>query len=163
MVRILVAFGLAFLVTYVLSVVGASTHVVQQFQAMPSAPAVGLADRLQWLVADLLGMAKLILYPALIALALIIAFTTATLIARLLPSWRFVGYVLAGGLAMLVLHLAVTEAVGTHAVAASRTTAGLLWQIVAGAVGGLVFARFDRAAASSTSNAAKTAADYDLG
>jgi len=150
--RISIAFGLAFLVTYVLSVSGASTHVVQQFQAMPGAPAIGLIDRLQWLIADLFGMAKLILYPGLIAVALIIAFTTATFIARLLPSWRFVGYVLAGALGMLVLHLAVTEAVGTHAVAASRTTAGLLWQAFAGALGGLAFARFERAGASSATN-----------
>lgn len=151
MVRILVAFVLAFLVTYVVSVAAASTHVVQQFQAIPGAPTVGLGERLQWLLNDLIGMGKVVLYPGLIAVALAIAFSTATLVARFLPTWRFVGYVLAGGTGLLVLHLAVTQAVGTHAVAASRTALGLLWQVTAGALGGLVYSWFDRAARAGNS------------
>lgn len=146
MIRILGAFVMALVVAYLVSVAGASTHVVQQFQAMPGAPAVGMGDRLQWLIADVVGMAKVGLYPALLAIALAIAFSTATLIARFIPNWRFVGYILAGGVGLLVLHLAVTQAVGTHAVAASRTIAGLVWQVAAGALAGWIYGRIDRTA-----------------
>ena len=80
----------------------------------------------------------------LVAFCFLIAFPVAALIVRFLPNLRTVGYVAAGGVAILAALYSMEAALATVPIAGARTPAGLVAQGVAGAVGGFVFALLSR-------------------
>jgi predicted signal transduction protein with EAL and GGDEF domain len=140
MLRVLAAFVAAVLVTYGLEAIAQTQHVMSRLvdMGMP----VTFSDRLAATLDDLVGMAPL--YMPMLAVGLAIAFGIAAGVMRLAPRWRPVGYPLAGGLAVLVLHVSLTLALGITPIAVARTTLGLTSQALAGAVGGWAFAMLRR-------------------
>lgn len=108
--------------------------------------------RIEAILRDLAGLG-----PTLAVLTLIgflIAFPVAGFISRLLgPSWRRVGFTLAGGVAIMVMMTAIKAYYGAamHStitpIASAREMSGLLTLAIGGAGGGFLFALLKPAAA----------------
>ena len=79
------------------------------------------------------------IYLPLIAIALLIAFPVAASVIHFLPNLRLVGYLSAGFVALIAMHIILKATLGLSGIAATRTTVGLLAQGVAGALGGYLF------------------------
>jgi hypothetical protein len=142
MLRVLKAFFPALLVTYVLAVVLATASAMSSLRGMGvEVPAL---TQVQATWHDLLGMAST--YLLLILLALVIALPVAALLSRPLAAWRPLLFMLAGAVAMLVMHMLLEAVLLVTPVAATRTPGGLLGQCLAGALGGLVYALLSRRA-----------------
>lgn len=137
MLRIIGAYLLAVLLTYATAALAATQAVIARLGDM--GVAVSFADRLVTTGQDLVGMAPM--FAPMIAVALAIAFPVAALVLRWQPSWRWFGYPLAGGVALVVLHLALEAAFNIVPVAAARTAAGLALQGLCGVFGGWIFLR----------------------
>lgn len=137
MLRIIVAWLLAVLVTYVTAALAATQSVIARLADM--GVAVSFADRLATTGQDLIGMAPM--FAPMIAAAFAIAFPVAALVLRWRPDWRWFGYPLAGGVALLVTHLALEAALNIVPVAAARSGLGLAIQAGCGFLGGWVFLR----------------------
>lgn len=135
MLRMLFAYLAAVAVTYVTASIAHTQSVMGRLLDM-DVP-VTLGDRLHATVHDVVGMAASFL--PLLALALAIAFPVAGLAIRRLPRWRPVGYSVAGGVAVLVLHLTLSLVFQITPVAGARTTLGLTVQALCGGLGGWVF------------------------
>ena len=135
MVRGFIAYLVAVVVAYVGAAVAHTQSVLWRLGDL-GVP-VTFADRVEATVHDLFGMAGTLL--PLIALAMAIALPVATLAIRVLPSWRPVGYTLAGGVALLVLHIALELTLGVTPVAGARGTLGLTIQALCGGFGGWLF------------------------
>jgi len=101
---------------------------------------VGMGDRFQTVLHDLLGMTSL--YLPLIAVAFLIAFLFTRFVLERFLNSSVLLYSLAGFVALLVLHLALNSVFGIHAIAPTRSTLGLLSQALAGGLGGFVFYRW---------------------
>lgn len=130
-------FLLAVAVTYVLAVVSASQHVAASLESMGAR--VDFGTRLAMIGHDLVGMAGSFL--PMVAVGFLVAFLVAGFLARRLPLWRPLLYALAGGVAIVTVHLALHAAFGITPVAVARTAGGLAVQGLAGAVGGYLYAR----------------------
>jgi hypothetical protein len=135
MLRVLAAYLAAVLVTYTGAVVAHSQSVVARLADMGVDES--LPDRLGHTLHDLTGMAGLFL--PIIAVTLAIAFLVASQLMRLLPRWRPVGYAVAGGVAMLAVHVILEQTLAITPIAAARTTLGMTLQALAGVLGGWVF------------------------
>ena len=138
MIRRIAAFVAAVLSAYVIGAF-ASTQMVLNAVAALGVP-VGAATRATAVLHDLPGMAPV--YGPLITIAFLIAFPVAALVMRFVPGPRTLGYVLAGAVALLAVHVLMPALLGMHMFPATRSVAGVAWQVCAGAVGGYVFARF---------------------
>jgi hypothetical protein len=137
MLRVLKAFFPAVIVAYVLAAILVTQFNLGSLQSM-GVP-VSMADRLGATFHDLVGLASS--YLLLILVAFILGFPVAAGLARLLPRQRMMLYVLAGGVAILALHLVMKAVLGLSGIAATRSLGGLLSQGLAGAVGGYLFHR----------------------
>jgi len=135
MLRALAAYVAAVLVTYTLATIAATQHVMARLVDM--GVDVSLADRLGTTLHDLAGMTTS--YLPILAVGLAIAFPVAAGVARFAPRWRTIGYPLAGGLAVLVIHFTLSQLFNITPVAAARTTLGLTVQALCGALGGWLF------------------------
>jgi hypothetical protein len=100
---------------------------------------ITLSQRGDTIIHDLVSMTAT--YLPLMAIALLIGFLVAGLIIRMKPSLAFVGYVLAGFVAVVVLHVAMKAALGLTGIAAVRGMMGLIVQGLAGAFAGWCFFR----------------------
>jgi len=100
---------------------------------------ITLSQRGDTIIHDLVSMTAT--YLPLMAIALLIGFVVAGLIIRMKPSLAFVGYVLAGFVAVVVLHVAMKAALGLTGIAAVRGMMGLIVQGLAGAFAGWCFFR----------------------
>lgn len=138
MIRRIAAFVGAVVSAYVLGAF-ASTQMVLNAVSALGVP-VGAATRASAVLHDLPGMAPV--YGPLIVIAFLIAFPVAALVMRFVPGPRTLGYVLAGAVALLAVHLLMPALLGMHMFAATRSVVGVAWQVAAGAVGGYVFGRF---------------------
>jgi len=136
--RTLLGYTGAVAATYVLGVAAASQHVIGHFESMSGA-SVGLSERIDWVLKDILGMLLPPIYPLAIAVMMLIAFAICGFVVRRLGGLRTLGFVLAGALGMVGLHLALNAAFEINSIAASRSLAGLLGQAIAGACGGLAY------------------------
>lgn len=135
MLRVLTAYLAAVLVAYAGAAIAHTQFVMARLDDM--GVDVGAADRLEATLHDLAGMAPLFL--PMVAVALAVAFLIAHAVIRRLPHWRPVGYALAGGLAVLTIHVVLYQAFSITPVAGARTTLGLTAQALCGALGGWVF------------------------
>jgi len=138
-IRALAAYMVAALTSFVVGSIAATQHVIGRLIELGQHLSFG--ERLQWAFTDLLGMLARGLYPGLIAIALAIAFVVAGIAARYWPGLRTIGFVLAGAAALLAMHLLIEAVTQLNPVAATRTSVGLMWQVLAGALGGFVFTR----------------------
>jgi hypothetical protein len=135
MIRSLGAFLLALLTAYVVGAAAATQAVLSALGRM--GVDVSFTDRLNATLHDQVSMFAT--YAPLLAAALTVGLLVAVLISRFLPEWRRVGYVLAGFVALIAMHLIMRQVLDLTPVAAARSSAGLLLQGFAGALGGYVF------------------------
>ena len=135
--KLVLAFILAVVTTYVVAVLAYTqlnlANVVEMGLPVSFMDRVGAAGH------DLIGMTSL--YLPIIAVALLLAFGVTAIVLRWVPQLRTLGYMLAGFAGIFVVDYALGALLtgGTHPLAVTRTTVGLLSQCVAGALGGYVF------------------------
>lgn len=98
---------------------------------------ITLGDRLSTTWKDILGLAPT--YGIIILIGLSIAFSVAGLINKKLNTTGMFLYPLAGGLAFLVILLAMQPILNVTLIAGARGTTGLLMQVVAGVIAGICF------------------------
>ena len=144
----------AVVVTYTVAVIGYSQ--INLLNLVDMGIAIDLAMRVQTLQHDLVGMLELFL--PIVFVALLLAFLIGALIIRRVPHLRTIGYVLAGTMGIYAVIVSLGLMTGTNPIAVTRSAAGLLSQVAAGAVGGLVFALVT-AKGSATNNAIDPQAD----
>lgn len=135
MVRVLIAYVIGVLAAYAAAAVAQTQSMLANLQAM--GVEVTLGDRLAATGHDLMGLSTLFL--PMIAAGFAIALPVAAGIIRLLPRWRPVGYALAGGVALLAIHLLLQQAFNITPISAARTALGLTVQALCGAFGGWLF------------------------
>ena len=79
------------------------------------------------------------IYLPVIAIAMLIALPVAAGIIRFVPDMRLIGYLAAGFVAMIAIHLILKAVLGLTGIAPTRDMIGLLAQGLAGCVGGFVY------------------------
>ena len=134
----------------VVAVLGAVSHSLFVQHAWSVAAGMGegtdpvpipIADRLSWILHDVVGMQPL--FATLAAVALLIAFLAGGLLHRFVPL-RTIIYAGAGGVAMWVLFTMLKWQLGTVGVFGARGMWGLAAQVAVGILAGLVFAWLSR-------------------
>lgn len=147
MLRRVVAFVVAACVMVLLGS-AASSYLVQRAWsgaaglAGATAPAaIPFADRISWAAHDLVG--TFVLYSALTAIALFIAFLIAGALARF-TGFRVLVFGLGGALALYTLFTILRSVVGTVGIFGARGPSGFAAQMAVGAIAGVVFAQLTR-------------------
>jgi hypothetical protein len=108
-------------------------------QADGTGPAsIPFTDRISWAAHDLGGMIQP--YAALSAIALLIAFLVAGVLARF-TGRRVIVFGLAGAVALFTLFTVMRMALGTVGIFGARGAIGLAAQMAVGLIAGVVFAR----------------------
>jgi len=108
-------------------------------QADGTGPAsIPFADRISWAAHDLGGMIQP--YAALTAIALLIAFLAAGVLARF-TGRRVMVFGLAGAVALFTLFTVMRMALGTVGIFGARGAIGLAAQVAVGLIASVVFAR----------------------
>lgn len=108
---------------------------------------VGFSERLSMTGYDAVHFGTF--YGVFIFIALLIAFAAGALVYRFAKTGRSVVYITAGATAMLVMLLAMEGVFfGVPIVGGARDALGLIFQVLAGAIGGAVFARLTAEAAA---------------
>jgi len=104
---------------------------------------VGLGERLTMTGYDIVHLGSL--YILFIGIAFAVAFLAGGLLFRLTKFGRPLIYMVAGATALLIMLLLMKEVFfNTHIIAGARDAFGLGLQMLAGALGGFVFARVSR-------------------
>lgn len=109
-----------------------------QFVLGPYDVPITFADRFNMTMFDISNMW---LYLPVIAMALLIGFSIAALLKRLLPKLAAVAYPIAGGSAIAVTLGLMYIFFQTIPISGARSIEGYLGQVFAGAIGGFVFAK----------------------
>jgi type III secretory pathway component EscT len=134
-VNVLMSYLVAVLATYVLGAIfvsqGNIASVVQMGFEMT------MSHRLDAMIHDVTHMYDI--YLPVIAIAMLIALPVAAGIIRFVPDLRLIGYLSAGFVAMIAIHLTLKALLGFSPVAPTRELVGLIAQGVAGSVGGLLY------------------------
>ena len=133
--RIISSYLLAVLVTYILGAAFVSQGNIAAVTSMGFE--ISMAKRFEAMMHDITSMYDI--YLILIAIALLIALPVAEFIIRRFPELRMVGYLSAGFVAMVAIHVILKAVLGLSGIAPTRELAGLLAQGIAGALGGFVF------------------------
>ena len=100
---------------------------------------VTMSQRLGAIVHDVSGMTDI--YLPLVAISLLLGLPVAFAVVRKRPHLRMLGYVSAGFVAMLAIHIIMKAVLGLSGIAPTRSLWGLLAQGVAGGIGGYLFYR----------------------
>jgi hypothetical protein len=138
LLRVIIAFLVAVVATTVLAVMTQSLFVMLGLLDVGAPFQIGAF--ISMVGSDLIGLGPV--YAIIIAIGFLIALVVARLILLVLPDMRVVAYSLAGAVCMIVILIAIRELLfGVQLIAGARTLSGLLSQVVAGGVGGYVFAR----------------------
>lgn len=133
---------LAVITAYVLASITATQSVISSLSSMGID--LDLTTRLSMTAKDLAGMAGTFL--PMIAAGYLVAFLVVGLLLIWRPQWRTPLYIVAGGVALIAIHLTMQQVFSITLVAIGRTAGGLIVQGIAGAVGGYVFSRLMRTA-----------------
>jgi hypothetical protein len=132
-VRWIGALIIASLGTYVVAVIANAQFVIGAHDVP-----VSLSDRLNMTAFDVSNMG---LYLVIILIALLLGFAIAALVKRFLPSLAGVAYPIAGAAALgMVLGLMCMQ-FQTIPISGARGTFGFASQVIAGGIGGWIFAR----------------------
>jgi len=134
-VRRIVGFIFAVMVTFSLGAIASTQSVISSLADMGAPLTVN--ERLSMTLHDLVGM--LPLYGSLVAIGFLLALPVAGWASHRLGSLRVLGFVLAGALAVFLVHAGLHSIFGTSLVAGARSTLGLSVQILAGAIGGYCY------------------------
>ena len=100
---------------------------------------VTMSQRLGAIVHDVSGMTDI--YLPLVAVSLLLGLPVAFAVVRKNPHLRMIGYVSAGFVALLAMHVIMKAVLGLSGIAPTRTILGILAQGVAGGIGGYLFCR----------------------
>ncbi|PKQ08668.1 MAG: hypothetical protein CVT73_06250 [Alphaproteobacteria bacterium HGW-Alphaproteobacteria-12] len=138
--RIVLAFILAVIVATILGSVAHTQFILGALADL--GVAIPFAERLSMTVHDIVGMGPQ--YGVIIAIGLLIALSAAALVFRIAGTGRTLIYGVAGAIALAVALMAMGMAYDITPIAGARSTAGFVAQMIAGALGGLVFARVSR-------------------
>ncbi|MBT5604285.1 MAG: hypothetical protein HOJ61_18795 [Gammaproteobacteria bacterium] len=133
--RVVIGYGLAVICSYLTGAVLISQGNISRITDMGFE--ITLTQRLDSAGHDIMNMYSI--YMPLIAIALLIAFVVAAQVIQRLPHLRLLGYILAGFVGMVAIHVVLKQVVGISGIAPARTLAGLFAQGVAGALGGYCF------------------------
>ena len=137
------AFAAAIVATGLLASVFSTQFVLASLRGIDIA--IPLSDNLSMIVADL-GVLKTLL--PLASVALLVAFLVAGFCARFGGN-RQVWFTVAGFAAMVTLLLIIKTVLGVMPLSGARSLAGLVFQGIAGGVGGHVFAKMTRESATA--------------
>jgi hypothetical protein len=144
--RTIFAFIVAVFVTFTLASVASTQLILNELAAMGAPVSLGL--RASQSVADWAGLALSGsvpgLFPGIVAAGFLAAFAAAGLVNWMAPGFRALVYAVAGGVAMIAIFVALENALGTRGLFGARGGLGLALQALAGATGGLAFARLTR-------------------
>ena len=135
MTRIFFAFLASVIVTYLLAVLAYTQLNLANLVEM--GVSVSSSIRVDAAIHDLLSMSEL--YLPIISVALLLGFLFVRLALIWLSQLRTLGYILGGFTGICAIDFMLGMLVGTHPLAVTRTTVGLLSQALAGAIGGYVF------------------------
>ncbi|WP_298915115.1 hypothetical protein [uncultured Algimonas sp.] len=106
---------------------------------------IGWSERLSMSAYDLLRLGSL--YILFVGIATLVAYLAGLLVYRLASFGRWVVFAVAGAVALFVMLMLMKQAFfGVHLIAGARDVAGIGFQMLAGALGGLVFAGLTRPA-----------------
>ena len=133
--KLISGYLLAVLVAYVSGAVFVSQGNIAAVSAMGFE--ITLGQRVDAMVHDVSNMYDI--YLILIAIGLMIALPVAALIIRSFPDLRRIGYVSAGFITMIAIHVILKAVLGLSGIAPTRDVIGLIAQGLSGAMGGLVF------------------------
>ena len=100
---------------------------------------VTMSQRLGAIFHDVSGMTDI--YLPLVAVSLLLGLPVAFAVVQKNPHLRMIGYVSAGFVALLAMHVIMKAVLGLSGIAPTRTLWGLLAQGVAGGIGGYLFCR----------------------
>ncbi len=142
--KIVGGYILAVLVTYLLGAAFVSQGNISAVTSMGFEVALG--HRIDAVIHDVTHMYDI--YLPLVAIGLLIGLPVAALVIRFVPGLRLVGYVLAGFVAMIALHMIARMVLGVSGIAPTREIMGLLLQGVAGACGGYAYHLLTRKSAA---------------
>ena len=133
---------MAVVTTICLAIIFQTQNVVSRLNGLGGE--IGLSERLSMTGYDLIHLGSL--YGIFITAALLIAFIAGAILFRLVKSGRSIIYMFAGATAMVVMLFAMKKVFfDVHLIAGARDALGIGLQMLAGAIGGLVFARISRA------------------
>lgn len=139
--KIMVAWLLAVLATVIVGVVFQTRNVLARLNDIGAD--VSVSDRFSMTGYDVIHFGSV--YGTFIAMAFIVAFLTGSLVFRFAKFGRSLIYTVAGGVAMFVMLMAMKQVFfGIHLVHGASDTLGISMQILAGAIGGFIFARVSR-------------------
>ena len=133
--KVVLGYFLAVFAAYILGAVFISQGNIAQVVELGFEITMG--HRIDAMIHDVTHMYDL--YLPLVAIGLIIALVVAALIIRFVPNLRLVGYVSAGFVSMIALHVIAKMVLGVSGIAPTREVMGLVLQGVAGAAGGYCF------------------------
>ncbi|WP_293334368.1 hypothetical protein [Parvibaculum sp.] len=103
---------------------------------------ITVSDRLSTTLQDIAGMGPM--FGMIVAIAFLIAMPAATLVYRFAGMLRYLVYGVAGAVALGVALAAMGIVFDITPIAGARTMTGFIAQMIAGALGGLTFARVTR-------------------
>ncbi len=140
--RLLPIFLVSWLFTFTLASLFHSQYVVNQL--VDVGVVISLSDRINLTLDDWLGL--LPTYGAIIAIALAIAFFAVVLLVKKFEKYSMVLFVASGITAFAVVLVAIESIMNIHIIAGARGW-GFYLQLLAGALGGLLFALLTKALA----------------
>ncbi|MCK8133373.1 hypothetical protein [Pseudoalteromonas sp. 2CM28B] len=140
--RLLPIFLVSWLFTFTLASLFHSQYVVNQL--VDVGVVVSLSNRINLTLDDWLGL--LPTYGAIIAIALAIAFFAVVLLIKKFEKYSMVLFVVSGITAFAVVLVAIESIMNIHIIAGARGW-GFYLQLLAGALGGLLFALLTKALA----------------
>ena len=140
--RLLPIFLVSWLFTFTLASLFHSQYVVNQL--VDVGVVVSLSDRINLTIDDWLGL--LPTYGAIIAIALAIAFFAVVLLVKKFKKYSMALFVASGITAFAVVLVAIESIMNIHIIAGARGW-GFYLQLLAGALGGLLFALLTKALA----------------
>ncbi len=137
MIKTIGAFLVAVICTYILGVLFIGQGNLANVAEMGLT--IKFSDRVDTLLHDVTHMTAI--YLPLVTISSLIAFPVAARIFRLKPDLRLIGYVAAGFVALIAMHVIMKMVLGLTGIAPTRTLFGLFAQGAAGAAGGYLFHR----------------------
>lgn len=140
-VRFILAWAVAALIATGLGVIFQSQNVISRLVGIGAE--INLSDRISMTLYDLQHLGSL--YLVFVAAGAFVAYLVGLGVYRLAGFGRPIVFAVAGGVAMAVMLILMKEAFfGVQLIAGARDGAGFAFQILAGIVGGLVFAGLSR-------------------
>ena len=136
MIRTILAFLLAVFAGFVAASLAHTQMVLHRLAA--AGAQIGLTERLETVLADLIGMATGFL--PIISIGFLIAFVVGAIVRAMIGASAIIAYPLAGAAAMGAAMFLMSLQFEITPIAGARGAFGLALQVLSGAVGGAVFA-----------------------